>query len=60
MSQINVTHKECGGLLMEVDEIHLDHPPGFLTGKEFSITCLTCLQEVTDPAELSISEFLAQ
>lgn len=60
MSRISVTHKGCGGQFIEDDSIHPDHPYGFLIGEEFSMTCLTCLQEVTDPSELTISEILSQ
>jgi len=31
-----------------------------MTKEEFSIICLTCLQEVTDPSELTASEILSQ
>jgi hypothetical protein len=60
MSRIHVVHKECGGPLIEDEDIHPEHPLNFLTQDEFSITCLTCLQEVTDPSELAITEILSQ
>ena len=60
MSRIHVIHKECGGPAVEDDAIHPDHPPGFLTEEAFSLTCLTCLGEITDPAELVTSEILSQ
>lgn len=53
-------HKECGGPALEDEDIHPSHPPGFLTEEPFSIVCLTCLEEITDPSELSCSEILSQ
>jgi len=60
MSRIHITHKECGGPLIEDEDIHPEHPLDFMTKEEFSIICLTCLQEVTDPSELTASEILSQ
>ncbi len=60
MSRLSIMHKACGGLFIEDDEIHADHPAAFLTGESFSITCLTCLEEVTDPSDLTVSEILSQ
>jgi len=60
MSRIHVIHKDCGGPAVEDDDIHADHPPGFLTEEAFSLTCLTCLEEITDPADLVTSEILSQ
>lgn len=60
MSRIHVVHKACGGPALEDDEIHPDHPPGFLTEDQFSLICLTCLEEITDPSELFCSEILSQ
>ena len=60
MSRIHVIHKECGGPALEDEDIHPDHPPGFLTEEAFSLTCLTCLEEITDPSELVSSEILSQ
>jgi len=60
MSRIHVIHKECGGPALEDEDIHPDHPPGFLTDEAFSLICLTCLEEITDPSELVASELLSQ
>jgi hypothetical protein len=60
MSRIHVIHKQCGGPALEDEEIHPDHPPGFLMEEAFSLTCLTCLEEITDASELVCSEFLSQ
>ena len=60
MSRIYVLHKVCGGPALDEDDIHPDHPPGFLTNEAFSFTCLTCLDEITDPSELATTELLSQ
>src|SRR5439155_20612143 len=60
LSRIHVTHIECGGPAVGDDDIHPDHPPAFMTEQAFSLTCLTCLEEITDPAELVASEILSQ
>lgn len=60
MSRLHVIHKVCGGPALEDEEIHPDHPPGFLMGQEFSLVCLTCLDEITDPSELACTEVLSQ
>ena len=62
MSRIQVIHKECGGPLTDDDNIHPEHPllSDLLAQEDFSMVCLTCLQEVTDPSELTLVESLPQ
>ena len=59
MGNIRTTHIGCGGLAIEED-VSLDQMPKFLTEDEFSLTCLTCLEEITDRSDLNLSEFLGQ
>ncbi len=60
MSNIRVVHTECGGPAMDDDSIHPDFLPPFLTGGDFTLTCLTCMDEITDRSELSLSEYMMQ
>ena len=55
---ITVTHKECGGPAVESDVMH-GHE-GLKSGKELSIHCLTCLEEITSSEELIFGEGLLQ
>jgi hypothetical protein len=60
MSRLFILHKDCGGPLIEDEQMRPDHELDFLSEKEFSVTCLTCLQEVTSTAELSFVDILSQ
>jgi len=60
MSNLRVVHIECGGPALDDDEIHPDTLPDFMTTEDFSVTCLTCLEEISDRSELQLVEYLKQ
>jgi hypothetical protein len=61
MSRIVVFHKACGGPALDQDDLDATHTFDFLTDElDFSLTCITCLDEITDRSELTTSEFLPQ
>lgn len=60
MAVILVYHKECDGIAIETDSFHHNYAHLLEKSEDLHITCLTCLQEITDPSELRISEELNQ
>jgi hypothetical protein len=61
MSKIIVFHKACGGPALDQTDLDETHTFDFLADEEdFSLTCITCLEEITDRSELTASEFLPQ
>jgi hypothetical protein len=61
MSRIRVFHKSCGGPALDQDDLDETHTFDFLTDEsDFSLTCITCLEEIDDRSELTTSEFLPQ
>jgi len=61
MSKICVFHKACGGPALDQEDLDETHTFDFLTNEdEFSLTCITCLEEITDRSELTTSEYLPQ
>ncbi len=55
---ITVIHRDCGGPAVESDVLH-GHE-NLKSGKELSIHCLTCLEEITSREELIFGEDLLQ
>lgn len=60
MGNIRVVHIGCGGPAIDDDQVHPDSLPAFLTSENFSVTCLTCLDEITDRSEIELAEYLNQ
>jgi hypothetical protein len=61
MSKIRVYHKACGGPALDQEDLDETHTFEFLTNEaDFSLTCITCLEEITDRSELTPSEHLLQ
>ncbi len=60
MSRILAIHTVCGGPATDDDTIYPGDPAPFLTDETFELTCLTCLSEISDRAELRLTEFNPQ
>ena len=61
MSKILVFHKACGGPAIDQTDLDDTHTFDFLTNEdEFSLICITCLDEISDRSELTPSEHLLQ
>ncbi len=60
MGRVIAKHKSCGGPILEEEEYNQKDPPSFLVEEEFSVTCLTCLEEITDRSEIVMHEEIPQ
>ncbi len=60
MSRILTIHTVCGGPATDEDTLYPDHPASYLTDEEFTLTCFTCLDEISDRSELRLTEINVQ
>ncbi len=60
MSRILAIHTDCGGPATDDDTIYPGETAPFLTEEEFELTCFTCLAEISDRAELRLTEINPQ
>lgn len=56
MSKILAIHTECLGPATDDDTIYPGQDMPFLTEEEFTLTCFTCLSEISDRSELKLIE----
>ena len=56
MSKILAIHTGCGGPATDEDTIYPEQQTPFLTDEAFTLTCFTCLDEISDRSELRLTE----
>jgi len=60
MSRIVILHTACGGPVTDEDTLYPEQNAPFLTDENFTLTCFTCLDEISDRSEIRLAEHNVQ